>query len=56
MTKRELIEALEALDCDDDVDVIIDEDHYANPGDLTVKIQNNPDELLIIISNPRGVL
>ena len=55
MTKRELIKALEALDCDDNVDVIIDEDHCADLGDLTVKIQNHQDELLIIISNLGGV-
>ncbi len=51
MTKQELIEALEALDCDDAVDVIIDENHNDDPGNLTVETRKNQDELLVIISN-----
>ena len=51
MTKRELIAKLEALDCADDTDVLIDEDFCADPGNLAVRVQTDQDETLIIIVN-----
>jgi len=50
MTKRELIEALEALDCSDYMDVIIDEDHNLSP-DIEKVFVVYDDSPLIVLRN-----